>query len=91
MTHIQISKNAALWLLRFARQIVEDGIGESYDPDSVTDGIPEGHGFLDDIPMEDAELWRYVNGAITLARALAGIISNALKELNENQLIENDQ
>ncbi|AXH74984.1 MAG: hypothetical protein [Cressdnaviricota sp.] len=78
---IKITKTCAIWLINYCKQIVDDGYGTNYNPHNPIQALePYAAGFIDQIPMEDGELWRYMNAAINLARTLAGILAKAIAD-----------
>jgi len=82
---IRITKTCAVWLISFAKQLVNDGYGVNYDPFNPIQGLePLSPGFIEQIPMEDGELWRFVNAMLNFARTVAGILANSLN--NEDAL-----
>lgn len=89
--HVKISLVAARWLISYAKQLVDDGFGVNYDPlhpmDSLEDSIRPG--FIDEIPMENGQLWRYMNAVIAFARTVSAILArNMLNPDNESFLLE---
>jgi len=78
---VKISRACARWLIDYGRQLVNDGYGTDYDPfNPVADLEPEGTGFIDDIPMENGEMWRYMNALINFARTVAGVLARQMNE-----------
>lgn len=77
MTHVKISVVAARWLIGYAKQLVDDGFGVDYDPLNPTDSLDNAirPGFLDEIPMENGQLWRYMNAVIAFARTVSAILA----------------
>jgi len=89
--HVKISLVAARWLIQYAKQLVDDGFGVNYDPlypmESLEDSIRPG--FIDEIPMENGQLWRYMNAVIAFARTVSAILArNMLNPDNESFLLE---
>lgn len=79
---IKISKSVARWLIAYGKQLVDDGYGTNMDPMDPLGGViePTTAGFIDEIPMENGEMWRYMNAVINFARTVAAILGRALQE-----------
>jgi len=93
--YVKISESVARWLIQYAKQLVDDGFGVDFDPDDPIQGLESTHGgFIDEIPMENGEMWRYMNAVIAFARTVASVLARNLHnppiELIENLNILDD-
>lgn len=81
--YIKITKTCAEWLIAYGKQLVDDGYGVDYIPNGPHLDSLEAttEGYLDQIPMEDGELWRYMNAVINFARTVTGILAKQMSEL----------
>lgn len=75
--HVKISLVAARWLIDYAKQLVDDGFGVDFDPLNPSSESLEAirPGFIEEIPMENAQLWRYANAVIAFARTVAALLA----------------
>nr|UOF80152.1 hypothetical protein [Cressdnaviricota sp.] len=83
---VRISKRVARWLIDYAKQLIDDGYGINYNPFLATDYQSDRPGFIDEIPMENGELWRYMNAVINYARTVAGILAQQLDPVTDPDL-----
>jgi len=89
--HVKISVVAARWLISYAKQLVDDGFGVDYDPLDPSNSLDNSirPGFLDDIPMENGQLWRYMNAVIAFARTVSAILArNMVNPTPDDFLLE---
>lgn len=78
---VRISRSVAVWLITYAKRIVDNGLGTDWDPYSPEHMIEsEAFGFIEAVDPADVPLWDFINAAINLARTLAGILANAVLE-----------
>lgn len=84
MSQIGISKIVAQWLVQYGKNLVEAGIGTDWDP--LDDQLPElvPGGLVDQVNMEEHELFDWVNSMLNLAKTVAGILAKILQEDAEN-------
>nr|UOF78167.1 hypothetical protein [Cressdnaviricota sp.] len=81
MDKVKITKTCALWLIEHAKQLVNDGYGSEWVPGEPYDFMSsDTPGFIDDIPIQNGDLWRYVNSLINFARSVGAIIANNMRE-----------
>lgn len=89
--HVKISLVAARWLISYAKQLVDDGFGVDYDPLNPVASLEDSMrpGFIDEIPMENGQLWRYMNAVIAFARTVSAILArNMASPDHDNFLLE---
>jgi len=80
---IRISKRVAIWIITFATQLVRDGLGVDFNPYSPSQLEPSNSGFIDEIPMSNGELWRFMNSVISFARSVACILARDVRDIDE--------
>lgn len=79
---INISLTTARWLLRLSTRLVSVGLGSEWRPGDNPYEI-EGPGMLDELPLENSDLWIWANALVNLARTVAGILNDGL---NDNEI-----
>lgn len=89
--HVKISLVAARWLINYAKQLVDDGFGVDYNPLNPVASLEDSlrPGFIDEIPMENGQLWRYMNAVIAFARTVSAILArNMNNDITDEFLLE---
>jgi len=90
--HVRISMVAARWLINYAKQLVDDGFGVDYDPLNPVASLEDSlrPGFIDEIPMENGQLWRYMNAVIAFARTVSAILARNINSPNYDDFLLED-
>jgi hypothetical protein len=82
--YVQISKTVAIWLVKYGRNLVEAGLGTTWDPNSRELPELEPGGLIDQLNLEEYDLYHWTNSLMNLAKTVAGILAQILKEDAEN-------
>lgn len=83
---IQISRSVARWFLEVGRRLISDAYGFDFNP--INPVFPNDEtglvrGFIDEIPMDNAPLYSWVEGLLMIIRTLTAIIGNQYELLEE--------
>lgn len=85
--NIHISKSVAIWLIRYGRRLVSDGIGSDWHPSEtappIDDGMGSFPGFVDGMDTS-SDTWMWAQELINFARTVAAIAYQQLQEDIEN-------
>jgi len=82
--YVQISKTVAIWLVKYGRNLVEAGLGTTWNPESGELPELEPGGLIDQLNLEEYDLYHWTNSLMNLAKTIAGILAQILKEDAEN-------
>lgn len=79
---VNISVTTARWMLETALRIFREGFNSRWHPSnplSILEPEMEPGGFMDEIPLENSQMYAWASAMMTLCRALAGILYHALE------------